>query len=218
MQNFKTNLFSKKDHAMKYVLLLVGATLFGSYTLADAKCPRLHSGQTFVDLNAILDCLENQMEPSSPASLSSTSSPEVAGTKSAEAAISRAEMSKTAKDFKFSVLKLEREGSTIRVHFEIANGASGKGSFGISGEGGGNGYSKLIANRKQYRAAEVVIGDSQGKQYVHKPYYSGAPETGYIVFNGIPTDLSKIDVLVVGYMHRCCGVEGEFNFDNLDIP
>lgn len=218
MQNFTTNLIWKRGYVNKCVVLVAAAILFGLHTLAEAKCPRLHSGQTLEDLNVILDCLENQMEMGGRTSLPRTLSPEVAGNKSAEASVGRAEMSKIAKDFKFNFLQIEREGNTIRAHFEIANAASGKGSFGISGEGGGSGYSKLIANRKQYRAAEVVIGDFHGKQYVHKPFYSGAPETGYVVFNGIPADLSKIDVLIIGYMHRCCGVEGEFNFDNLDIP
>lgn len=154
----------------------------------------------------------------SRANLPRASSPEVVGYKSTEPSIGRAEMSKAAKDFKFNLLKLEREGNMVRAHFEITNGASGKASFGVSAQGGSSGYSKLIANRKEYRAAEVVIGDFHGKGYVHKAFYSGAPETGYIVFSGIPTDLRKFDVLVVGYMHRCCGVEGEFNFDDLDIP
>ena len=51
MQNFKTNLVSKRGNAKKYIVLAAATILFGSHTLAEAKCPRLHSGQTLEDLN-----------------------------------------------------------------------------------------------------------------------------------------------------------------------
>ena len=114
---------------------------------------------------------------------------------------SRATSAKGPRGMTFNIDNVTREGSDVLVQFHVSNETQNDVRLTIFGHGSRYGYggSMLIANGTEYSAQNIRISGEQRDELIEKRILAGAPLSGIIRFNNIPTSVKTIDVLSIAY-------------------
>jgi hypothetical protein len=207
---------------MKYVTIAVLAILFTAHaTRAEEGCPtRVKAGQTYKELNEVLECLEKKIEAvrqSRPVDVPAKGDSGSLKEKVRDAqSIARAEID----GVEITILSTRFVGDLLAIKLSIANKGTGDIKMNLFAGGSlGNGHSRMRPDDgKDYIPTKLTIGSNSQSEIVTADFIPGTADVpGEIVFKGIPSSIQSIDILDLGYSYNNMKPHGYFRFKRLSV-